>query len=121
MPANADGLIRAYQRQGLEPPEALQRPPVLPGGQELLEAFIEMSFARPVAQSPARIPFTVVCQWCHMRGVDDPEEVSNVLHYIRAVDEAWLEAVAANGDKPREAVDEDGGTAISRLDQMFGR
>lgn len=63
---------------------------MLPGAEEYLSAFWELSSDRQIGMQAGPIPFTAIDRWATRNGVDDPDEFALLLSCIRAMDGEWL-------------------------------
>jgi len=86
-----------YQRAGAPVPDELWPPRLLPGLDEWLAAFWEMSNDRSIGSVAGPIPAASIDRWL-MLGRVGQNEFSTFRHCIRRMDQAWREASAAKSE-----------------------
>lgn len=91
---HADGLSEQFERRNLPLPDHLFLPDLLPGAQDILQAFWDLSTDRQVGLGTGPIPFSAIDAYAHRHGVEDPDEFQLWYRLIRKCDKVFLEHVA---------------------------
>lgn len=73
-----------------EPSSDRWPPDLLPGADEFLAAFWEMSSDRHIGMTAGPIPLSAIERWAARNGFEDLEEFSVLVSCIREMDSEWL-------------------------------
>lgn len=75
-----------------QPTPSLDRMPKVPFYlQSIWEAFSILSGSRPASMSGALpIPMTELLAYCTLKRVDDPDDIDDLIYFIREMDAAYL-------------------------------
>lgn len=75
-------------------------PALLPGLSFHLQAFEDLAASRPVGGfGPGAIPFEAIDRYARRFAIDDPDDFDDLIRFIRALDDEYLDWAAAESDR----------------------
>ena len=76
------------EEQGVTPKALIERPEILPASQFYLSAYQDLQHDRPVGMALGSIPWSSIVAWGKFHGVDDPDDIDELITIIRAIESA---------------------------------
>lgn len=83
--------------RGLELPDGLKRPALMPGLDFYLSAFNELSTCRPIGMAAGPIPWTAIVAYAQSYGMDEEAE-DYLRQMVRALDGVFLDFARGRAD-----------------------
>ncbi|ESQ83256.1 hypothetical protein AEAC466_13470 [Asticcacaulis sp. AC466] len=77
-------------------------PALLPGANQFLQAFWEVSHDRPVGFGVGPVPFGAIDRWARRYGIDDADDFDDLVGAIRVMDGVYLDRCNSASDKTAE-------------------